>query len=74
MASSAAASATQLLRDCTLPQLRTLDVSETDEEVVLQGHVVSYYHKQLAQETVIPALGVRRLRNLVVVANHRPFV
>jgi hypothetical protein len=72
MAPVLAADAAQLLRDSPLPQLRTLEVVETDEEVVLRGRVVSYYHKQLAQEAVLPVLGPRRLRNLVTVSKRQP--
>ena len=60
-------SAADALRDCSLPFLRHLSVTETTEEVVLSGQVGSYYDKQLAQEAVMPLLGDRRLRNLVVV-------
>jgi hypothetical protein len=60
-------SAAEALRDCSLPFLRHLEVAETDLEVVLSGQVSSYYYKQLAQETVMPALGQRQLRNLIVV-------
>jgi hypothetical protein len=59
--------AADALRDCSLPFLRHLLVTETPEEVVISGRVGSYYYKQLAQETVMPALGDRRLKNLVVV-------
>ena len=59
--------AADALRDCSLPFLRHLDVTETSDEVVISGRVSSYYYKQLAQEAVMPALGDRRLRNLVVV-------
>jgi hypothetical protein len=60
-------SAAKVLRDSPLPMLRALDVSETDDEVVLRGRVNSYYQKQLAQEAILPVLGPRRLQNLVVV-------
>ena len=63
-----AASAAQIFRDSPLPQLRSIDVAESDEEVVLRGLVRSYHHKQLAQELVLPLLGERRLRNLVTVS------
>ena len=49
------------------PLLRRLEVRETDEEVVISGNVPSYYLKQLAQETVRPLIGHRRLRNRVTV-------
>lgn len=63
----AANTAAQTLRDSPLPQLRSLDVAESDEEVVVNGLVGSYFHKQLAQEAIMPVLGQRRLRNLVKV-------
>jgi len=60
-------SAAQALRESSLPLLRTLSVTETDEDVTISGRVSCYYHKQLAQEAVLPLLGRRRLRNQVVV-------
>jgi hypothetical protein len=60
-------SAAELLRDCSLPFLRHLNVTETAEEVVLSGRVGTYYYKQLAQEAVMPTLGDRRLLNQIVV-------
>jgi len=60
-------SATQILRDNPLPLLRNLDVAESEKEVVISGWVTSYYLKQLAQEAVLPFVGSRRLRNLVIV-------
>jgi BON domain len=61
------ASAAQVLRSSPLPVLRKLAVEETDREVVLSGSVNSYYLKQLAQETVLPVIGGRRLLNRVQV-------
>ncbi|MFL5327644.1 MAG: BON domain-containing protein [Gemmataceae bacterium] len=63
-------SAAQVLRDSPLPHLRTLDVIESEEEVVIRGQVASYYHKQLAQEAVLPLMGERRLKNLVIVGEN----
>jgi hypothetical protein len=40
----------------------------SESEVVITGQVPSYYLKQLAQESVRPTLGRRRLRNRVVVS------
>jgi hypothetical protein len=60
-------SAADTLRDCSLSFLRHLSVTENDEEIVLSGNVSSYYYKQLAQEAVMPVLGERRLKNLIVV-------
>ena len=57
----------QVLRDSPLPLLRTLSVTESDQEVTLTGCVNSYYYKQLAQEAILPFLGRRRLKNQVVV-------
>lgn len=62
-------SAAEALRDSPLPFLRTLSISETDDEITISGYVSSYYYKQLAQEAVLPYLGHRHLKNLVVVAS-----
>jgi len=59
--------AASLLRDNPVNDLRRLDVSESDAEIVITGIVASYYLKQMAQEAVRPALGGRRLRNRVLV-------
>lgn len=58
---------TEVLTSSPLPQLRQLVVTVNDAEVVITGRVTSYYMKQLAQETVRPALGRRRLLNRVEV-------
>jgi hypothetical protein len=60
--------ATQLLRQSRIPALRRLSIQESAQEIVLTGSVPSYYLKQLAQECVMPVLGLRQLRNLVLVA------
>ena len=49
------------------PLLRRLGVEETEEEIVLTGTLPTYFLKQLAQETVRPLLGGRRLLNRIVV-------
>ena len=54
-----------LLRENALSDLRQLEVLETDDEVVISGKVPSYYLKQMAQESVRPALVGRRLRNCI---------
>jgi len=56
-----------LLRENPVNDLRRLEVSETDCEIVISGIVSSYYLKQMAQEAIRPALGGRRLRNRVIV-------
>jgi hypothetical protein len=60
-----------MLRQSPIPDLRRLDVEETEFEVVLTGLVSSYYLKQLAQETIRPGVGERSLRNRVVVARKK---
>lgn len=50
-----------------LGQLRRLVVTVDDTRVVITGRVSSYYLKQMAQETVRPALGRRTLLNRVEV-------
>jgi hypothetical protein len=59
--------ADQALRQSPIPALRSLAVLETEKEIVLSGSVGSYYHKQLAQEAVMPILGPRTLCNRVTV-------
>jgi len=59
--------ATQALHRSPIPALRKLSLEETDDVVVINGRVSSYYLKQLAQEAVMPALGGRQLRNRVAV-------
>jgi hypothetical protein len=61
------ARAAALLRDNPVNDLRRLEVIETDSDVTITGIVTSYYLKQMAQETVRPALAGRRLRNKVIV-------
>lgn len=58
-------------RNC-IPVLRRLSVEETEQVVTLSGYVGSYYHKQLAQETIVPFLNGRELINRIVV--RRPSV
>ncbi len=53
------------LRQSPLPPLRKLSLEETDDLIVIEGKVSSYYLKQLAQETVRPLLGGRKLLNRV---------
>jgi hypothetical protein len=60
-------SANTILRSSARIDLRLLTAIETEEEIILRGTVSSYYLKQLAQETVLPLLGERRLRNELAV-------
>ena len=61
------ARAAALLRENPVNDLKRLEVIETDAELVITGIVTSFYLKQMAQETVRPALGARKLRNKVIV-------
>lgn len=57
----------EALQQSSIPALRRIRVEEADGEVVISGSLPSYYYKQLAQETVLPAIGGRRLINRVTV-------
>jgi hypothetical protein len=57
----------EALRGSPIPALRHVHVDETDTTVILSGRVSSYYHKQLAQETVLPLCQPRQLVNRVEV-------
>jgi hypothetical protein len=59
----------QAMRQSSIPSLRKLHVEESDLHLELTGFVSSYYLKQLAQETVMPFLGARELKNRIVVGN-----
>jgi len=48
--------------------LRGIQVSVHDRAVVLQGHVPSYYLKQMATITALSVLGVEKVRNDLEVA------
>jgi hypothetical protein len=61
--------ADQALTQSPIPALRQLRVEETEQEIVLLGSVTSYYYKQMAQETIMPLLGPRLLRNKVTVVH-----
>jgi hypothetical protein len=54
-----------LLHENPVNCLRRLHVTENVMEVIISGEVGTYYLKQLAQETVRPALAGRRLLNQV---------
>jgi len=56
-----------VLRHHPVGPLRRLRVEEAGDEVVLSGTLASFYHKQLAQEALLPLLGGRRLLNRVEV-------
>jgi hypothetical protein len=66
--------ATQALRQSPIPALRRLTLEENGTAVVIQGHVSSYYLKQLAQETILPVLDGRELVNRVLVVHEAVLV
>lgn len=53
------------LRRSPLPALRKLALEESENRVIIEGQVSSYYLKQLAQETILPLLDGRQLINRV---------
>jgi hypothetical protein len=59
--------AAEALKVSPQPLLRRLRIEESEEEIIIVGKLPTYFLKQLAQETVRPALGERRLVNLIVV-------
>jgi len=61
------ARAAPLLRESPVNDLRRLEVTETESDIVITGIVTSYYLKQMAQETIRPALAGRKLQNRVIV-------
>ena len=61
------AKADQVLRQSPIPAIRNLRVEETEDSIILSGSVSTYYHKQLAQETLMPLRGARELHNRVTV-------
>jgi osmotically-inducible protein OsmY len=62
--------ASAVLAKSAVPELRKLRVDESSNELQLHGRVRSYYHKQLAQEAVLPLAGQLRVVNHVDVGNH----
>jgi hypothetical protein len=56
-----------ILTTSPLPHLRRLSVTVNEAEVVITGQVPSFYLKQLAQETIRPTIGPRRILNRVEV-------
>jgi hypothetical protein len=55
------------LERSAVPALRGLQVEVNEDVIIISGSVSSYYLKQLAQETLMPALGHRRLHNRIEV-------
>lgn len=59
--------ASAVLAKSSVRELRQLRVEESDEALELSGNVRSYYHKQLAQETIRSVARGRQLINRVQV-------
>ena len=52
--------------------LRNVSCEYDDGMLILHGRLGSYYHKQLAQETVAGVEGVVQVVNEIEVADHQP--
>jgi hypothetical protein len=64
-----AEAATAMLANSSIRELRQLRVDRSANELQLIGRVSSFYHKQLAQETVRPiAAGMQVVNNVDVSA------
>ena len=61
--------ASAVLAKSSVPELRTLRVDEDSNELQLHGNVRSFYHKQLAQEAILPLAGTLQVVNCVDVRN-----
>ncbi len=62
-----ATKANQTLLTSSNPELRRLDVRETDDNIEITGSVSCFYLKQLAQESLRSAARGRRILNRVEV-------
>lgn len=62
-----ASQASAILATSSVRELRQLHVDESDEKLELSGSVRSFYHKQLALETVRTVAQGRQLINRVEV-------
>ncbi|GAA5510797.1 BON domain-containing protein [Novipirellula caenicola] len=63
-----AIAANAVLAKSSVTELRQLRVDESGSELKLSGLVRSFYHKQLAQETVRGVAGALRVNNAVRVS------
>lgn len=61
--------ATAELANSSVRELRALSVTGSGTELQLSGRVRSYYHKQLAQETIRSVAGGMRMVNRIDVTN-----
>lgn len=57
--------ASAVLASSSVAELRALRVDEESNELQLHGNVRSFYHKQLAQEAVLPLAGRLQVVNNV---------
>jgi osmotically-inducible protein OsmY len=66
-----ALAASEVLAQSSVAELRKLRVDEdNDNKLRLSGQVRSFYHKQLAQETVRTVAGGMQVINRVAVCSH----
>jgi len=63
---------TECLRAQTYPGMRSLSVDYSDGVITLRGEVTTYYHKQVAQESVRRIAGIVAIVNLVDVRVAKP--
>ncbi len=63
-----ALAANEMLSKSSVAELRNLRVDESASELKLSGRVRSFYHKQLAQETIRMIAGGLRVNNAVHVS------
>lgn len=59
--------AQQALCDSPIYDLRDIHVEESGTDLLLSGHVESFYHKQMAQELVRHLIGSVRVINAISV-------
>lgn len=61
--------ASAVLAQNSIADLRSLRVDKESNELQLRGNVRSFYHKQLAQEAVLPLAGTMQVVNNVDVCS-----
>ena len=55
--------AVSALQQSPISALHRLEVTASDDRIILTGKVGSFYYKQLAQEAVVPLAGHREIVN-----------
>ena len=63
--------AVSMLKQSPFSALHNLEVSASEETIILTGKVCSYYYKQLAQEAVVTVAGRRQIVNNIRVNKDR---